>query len=207
MAASRIWTATAYTFADLVAALPDDRLAGPGLGEWTLRDLLGHAVSAGLVSVVDAINEPASAVAVETPEDYYALAKKLAPAIVRAAVARSIEDARATGACLGDRPADAVGQLVDRAVDAVSTTDPNALVTTAAGGMRLASWLPTRTFELAVHAMDIATAAGVLVDLPAEAIAESAALAARIAAVTGDGRSVLLALTGRQSLPGGFSVV
>jgi hypothetical protein len=45
------------------------------------------------------------------------------------------------------------------------------------------------------------------VDLPVGALADSAALAARIAAATGDGQAALLALTGRRELPAGFSVI
>jgi hypothetical protein len=75
------------------------------------------------------------------------------------------------------------------------------------GGMRLVTWLPTRTFELAVHSLDIAAATGVPADLPVTVLADAAALAARIAAATGNGRTILSALTGRGALPDGYSVV
>lgn len=207
MASQQTFVAAAHAFADLVDALPVDRLSGPGLGDWTLRDLIGHTVSAGLAAVVDALDQQAATEAITSPEGYYALAKTVDPAIYQAVVALSGTDAQDWGARLGDRPADPVRQLADRAVAAVSAADPDALVTTAAGGMRLSQWLPTRTFELVVHGLDIATSAGVPVDPPVDALAESAALAARIAAVTGDGQAALLALTGRRELPAGFSVI
>ena len=47
-------------------------------------------------------------------------------------------------------------------------TDPDLVVHTIAGGMRVAAYLPTRTFELCVHGLDIAAATGVPVDLPHE---------------------------------------
>ncbi|MGW4206872.1 maleylpyruvate isomerase N-terminal domain-containing protein [Lentzea sp. NPDC004789] len=207
MAAQQIFSATAHAFADLMDALPVDRLPGPGLGDWTLRDLIGHTVSAGLVKVTEALDQPATTEDIATPEAYYALAKTIDPAVHQAVVALSGADAGEWGARLGDQPAGPVRQFAERAVAAVTVADPDLLVTTSAGGMRLAQWLPTRTFELVVHGMDIAMAANVPVDLPVDALAESAALAARLAAVTGDGRQVLLALTGRRELTAGFSVV
>ncbi|WP_086663903.1 maleylpyruvate isomerase N-terminal domain-containing protein [Lentzea kentuckyensis] len=207
MTSQQTFVAAAHAFADLLDALPVDRLSGPGLGDWTLRDLVGHTVSAGLADVVDALDRQTATEDITSPEDYYALAKTVDPAIYQAMVARSATDAQDWGARLGDQPAEPVRQFVDRAVAAVSAADPDTLVTTAAGGMRLSRWLPTRTFELTVHGLDVATAANVSVDLPVDALAESAALAARIAAVTGDGRTALLALTGRRELPAGFSAI
>jgi hypothetical protein len=58
-----------------------------------------------------------------------------------------------------------------------------------------------------VHGPDIAAAAGQSADLPDQVISDAAALAARIAAATGDGPTVLLALTGRGHLTRDFSVV
>jgi hypothetical protein len=95
-----------------------------------------------------------------------------------------------------------VRHLVDQAIAALSAEDR--LIATAAGGMRLHTWLPTRTFELAVHSLDIAAATGVSADLPDQVISDAAALAARIAAATGDGPAVLLALTGRGHLTRDF---
>jgi uncharacterized protein (TIGR03083 family) len=207
MAAQHTFAATARAFADLVDAVPVDRLSGPGLGDWTLRDLIGHTVSAGLAGVAEVLGKPATTEDITTPEGYYALAKTIDPAIYEAAVASSTADAREWGARLGLRPGAAVRQFTELAVTAVAAADPDALIATAAGGMRLAHWLPTRTFELVVHGVDIATAAGVRADLPVDAIADSAALAARVAAVTGDGQAVLLALTGRRELTAGFSVI
>ncbi len=207
MGPQHTFAATAHVFADLVGTLPADRLSGLGLGSWTLRDLVGHTVSAGLAGVTEALGRPATTEDITTPEGYYALAKTVDPAFLQAVVARSSTDARDWGARLGDQPAGQVRRLAERAVAAVAAADPDALVTTAAGGMRLGSWLPTRTFELVVHSMDVARAADVRVDLPVDALAESAALAARLAAVTGGGQPVLLALTGRRDLPAGFSVV
>jgi hypothetical protein len=74
-------------------------------------------------------------------------------------------------------------------------------------GIRLHSYLPTRTFELAVHGLDIARAVGVSFALPAEVLEEATMLAARVAVAEGHGEAVLMALTGREGLPPSFSIV
>jgi hypothetical protein len=138
---------------------------------------------------------------------YYALARTVDPAIYRAAVAASEEDARREGAVLGEHPAAVVGALLPEVTAAVEAADVAQSVQTPAGGMRVADWLVTRTFELAVHGLDLAAAAGVPVSLPNEVLAEAAALAARIGVEVGDGVAVLSALTGRGGLPEGYCVL
>jgi hypothetical protein len=74
--------------------------------------------------------------------------------------------------------------------------------------MTLIGYLPTRTFELAVHGLDLARAVGV----PAPAslnpgIAASLELAGAIGAQLPSAGDLLLLLTGRAGLPGGLSVV
>jgi len=82
------------------------------------------------------------------------------------------------------------------------------LITVIGGaGIRLHTYLPTRTFELAVHGLDIARAIGITFDLPADVLEEATALATRIAVAEGHGQAVLLALTGRAGLPQPFSIV
>ena len=73
--------------------------------------------------------------------------------------------------------------------------------------MRVAAYLPTRTFELCVHGLDIATAAGVPIDLPLGVLEETCALAVATAVRSGRGVDVLMALTGRRDLPRPFSIV
>src|SRR6266567_1317224 len=192
------WTAAAGAFADLVELVPDDRWTGPGLGPWTLRDLVGHTCSAGLREVVATLDRaPSLTEDIASGADYYAFATKIDRAVYESLVAASTDDARRTGESLGDRPADAVRRWVADAVATVRAAAPEMLVTTAAGGMRLDAWLPTRTFELAVHSLDIAAALGHAYQLPDQVIADAAALAARIGTAIGQGRDVLLALTGR----------
>ena len=97
--------------------------------------------------------------------------------------------------------------MLSEVAAAVESAEGHALVHTPAGGMRLVDWLETRTFELAVHGLDVAGAVGVPAGVPKEVLAEAAGLAMRIGVEVGDGVTVLLALTGRDKLPQGFCVL
>lgn len=203
----RTYRSAAIAFADLVSRIPAAALDGPGLGEWTLRDLLGHTVSSALRQVPAVLAEPSPTLLVAAAEDYFAVVRRTPPEIVAAAVSASTDDARAAGAALGDQPAEAVSAHIGRATTALAGVNDDDLIATPAGGMRVRDWLPTRTFELVVHGSDAAAAAGLPFDLDPGALAEATALAACIAAATGDGLPALRALTGRAPLPPGFSVL
>lgn len=203
----RVYRSAAVSLVDLVSRIPSGHWDGPGLGEWTLRDLLGHTVSSGLRQVPPALAAPAEKVAAASPEAYWAFARTVSRDVYAAAMKASTEDARETGRTLGRSPLDAVRELAGRATAAVAAAGDDDLVTSAVGGMRLRDWLPTRTFELVVHGLDVAAAAGVAADFAVDALADTAAMAARIAADGGQGPTVINALTGRGLLPVRFSVV
>jgi uncharacterized protein (TIGR03083 family) len=196
---------TYLSAADAVAGLIDrvdpGSLTGPGLGDWDLRALIGHTGRA-LVTVITYFDQPAEVEDVASPEDYFALVARVQ--VDPAAIA---ERGRQAGAALGDAPAAAFRDLVARARAKVETTDPDALIATIAGGMRVRSYLPTRTFELVVHGLDVAAATGLAVEFTPDVLVEAAQLAARICVVTGQAPVLLAALTGRTALPGGFSLV
>jgi Mycothiol maleylpyruvate isomerase N-terminal domain len=201
------YLAAADTFADLVVRMPTDGWDEPGLGEWTRRELVGHTASSALRQVPLVLANPAGHQEIVTPEGYWAFARSAPPEHVAAAVMASSVDARKTGDALGDDPADEIWHLVGAAAAALATVGDGDLVETPAGGMRVADWIPTRTFELAVHGMDVAASAGIPFLPPAGVLAECAALAARVAVAVGDGPMLLRALTGRAGLPDHFSVV
>ncbi len=190
--------------ADLVARIPDDAWDGPGLGEWTLRDLVGHT-SRSLVTVIDYLARPVEDEVVDSSAGYFvAVAGVLASPDDAAAVT---ERGRQAGRDLGSRPAVRFAELVEEASRSASAADPDRVVHTIAGGMRVEAYLPTRSFELCVHGLDIAAATGLPLDLPEQAVAQATMLAAQVATLRGDGPDVLLALTGRRGLPPGFSIV
>lgn len=110
-------------------------------------------------------------------------------------------------AALGADIAGAVAAIAARVLTRVDATPPDALVGTPVGGMRLADYLPTRTFELTVHTGDLAVALGLPVEVPTAAAAASLDVLGWLAARTGQAGTLLLAATGRRSLPIGFSVL
>lgn len=197
------FASAARAFADLVRQIPAGAWTGPGLGEWDLRSLVGHAARS-LITVSTYLQTTAEREDILTPAEYYA---RVTPTALGLDPAGVVERGRQAGRDLGADPAAAVDELLGRVLaDLAGAGDP--LIAVIGGlGIRLSTYLPTRTFELAVHGLDIATAAGLPFALPAEVAAEAVRLAADVAAHTGRGEPVLLALTARAALPPGFSVV
>jgi uncharacterized protein (TIGR03083 family) len=189
----------AEAFVELVRAVPPDAWDGPGLGEWDLRSLVGHT-SRSLITVETYLGQPANREDVVSAAAYYAAISTVDPAAVAGR-------GREAGRALGDDPVAAIQSLVTRVLGVVDRAE-NPLITSAAGGVRLRTYLPTRTFELVVHGLDIAAAA----NLPAPdygytLLSEVAEVAARAAVLQGRGLELIRALTSRAPLPDGFSVV
>jgi uncharacterized protein (TIGR03083 family) len=199
------YAAAARAVSDLVGQIPDHMWEGPGLDEWNLRDLVGHT-SRSLVTVIEYLGRPVAEEALPSASAYLSAT---AAALSRGTFDASAvtERGRQAGRDLGEDPASRFRELVDEAVRVAEAADLELVVHTIFGGMRVASYLPTRTFELCVHGLDISAATGIAVDLPAVAVEEAASLASVTAAQRGLGPEVLLALTGRGSLPQGFSVI
>lgn len=197
----------AAVYAEILAKVPADAWEKPGLGVWSVRDLVGHTVGSAFDAVVASASQPAPERHVDSPEGYYALAKKVDPQVYQSLVAASVEAARRDGAALGDQPASAVRGKIAEVTAALEKVGDDDLIVSPGGGMRVADWLATRVFELVVHGLDLAAAVGVPAGMPDELVADTASLAARIGAAGGDGLTVLLGLTGRQALPANFSVV
>ena len=176
----------------------------PGLGVWTVRDLAGHT-SRALVTVETYLD---STTTVDDPGLPDALAYFRAAASGLADADAIAERGRQAGAALGDDPNATVAALAERVLALVDGSPDDALITSPMGTMTLVGYLPTRTFELVVHTLDLAGATGVAV--PADlAVPMRASLhvAADLADLQGHTAGVLLALTGRRSLPQGFSLL
>jgi uncharacterized protein (TIGR03083 family) len=196
-----VFTSATRAFTGLVREIPESGWSGPGLGDWDLRALVGHT-SRSLITVSEYLRAPSEREDIADAAGYYAY--------IRTAgfdPAQIVERGIAAGRALGDHPADTVDTLAAQALsDLAAAGDP--LITVIGGlGIRLSSYLPTRTFELAVHSLDIARAAGLDLSLPGAVLAEATLLAARTAVGLGDGVTLLNALTGRTDLPPGYSVV
>jgi hypothetical protein len=200
------WDDSRRAFADAAGwfvrttALVGDRWPEPGLGEWDVRALVGHT-SRSLLTVEAYLERPADAAEVRSAADYYRATRAMA---ADPAVAARGRDA---GNALGEDPAAAVAVIASRVVPLVGGRDGRTLLTTIAGGMRLEDYLPTRTFELAVHTSDLARALAAPLDVPATAAAQALELVTELAVSEGRAGELLLAATGRTGLPTGWSVL
>lgn len=200
------WVSSCRAFADAAewfvstAALVDDRWTRPALGEWDVRSLVGHT-SRALLTVEAYLSRPAETVEVGSAAGYFQATRALAVGPDVAARGREAGDA------LGTDPAAAVAEIAARVLPLVVTRDGTEVITTIVGGMRLRNYLPTRTFELVVHTADLATALGVPPDVPAKPATHALELVGQLAVADGLAAPLLLATTGRQGLPAGFSVL
>ncbi|KAA0082563.1 mycothiol maleylpyruvate isomerase [Mycolicibacterium sp. P9-64] len=198
-----LFASAARAFACQVADIGGDRWDGPGLGQWDLRSLVGHT-SRSLTTVRTYLQTTAEREDIATAEEYYVRMKEVVRGIDSSAI---LDRGRQAGIDLGEDPAATVDGLVDRVLGEVAEAGDPLIQVIGGLGIRLHSYLPTRTFELAVHGLDIARATGLTFAPPEEVLAEAAALAARIGVAIGQGETVLLALTGRSALAETFSVV
>lgn len=187
--------------ASIVASIPSSLWDGPGLGEWSLRSLVGHT-SRALLTVENYLTMPASELIIESPESYYEAVAQLPKADPSAVLLRGVE----AGKALGDDPSFTFNEITKRVVADVKK-QRDVLLETIVGGIKLSDYLPTRTFELIVHGLDIARAVGLETPPPANSLQRSLDLAVALTAHAGDASTLLLALTGRDPLPTSYSVI
>jgi uncharacterized protein (TIGR03083 family) len=174
---------------EAVRAVPDSGWDAPGLGDWTVRELVGHA-NRGHTTVVDYLLHPQQP---QPPDSPYFSDEAIA--------ARGRDAVRA----LGTDPAGAVAAASTAVLELIEQSRADATIGSPAGTMTLAQFLPSRTAELTIHALDIARAIGADLSAPPAALRESLVFVAQRA--TGkSGQDVLLALSGRSPLPAGYSV-
>lgn len=195
----RAFTDAAEWFVD-TTALVGDRWDHVGLGEWDVRALVGHT-SRSFLTVETYLGRPAPVVEVGSPADYFRAASAVAggPAVT--------QRGRDAGAALGADPRAAVAQVAARVLRLLEDRDGTEPVTTIVGGMLLRDYLPTRTFELAVHTADLATALAAPLEVPSTAAAQALSIVADLAVSEGRAGQLLLAATGRPTPPAGFSVL
>lgn len=192
-------------FGDLVTTVSSDsaRLELPGLGEWTVRDLIGHTTRALLTvtEYLDISADPQS-VDVASPLDYLSVLT-----LGYADPTQIAERGRDAGRALGRDAAASVRVAFDAAIEAMRQAHDDAPVRTPAGVMRLIDYLPSRIFELVVHSDDLARAIGSSSRGPTIPRQVAMVYIAAFAAGHERGPTLLAALLGRQALPSGFSLI
>ena len=169
------------------------------LGVWSVRDLIGHTSRA--VTTVEAyLTADTSPVEVPTAAAYF----------LKGLQADHVEiDQRGqqAGLALGESPGQAVQEAVERVTRLVDSQADDAQVQPPVGRMALIEYLPTRTFELTVHTCDLVRALGLTDHVPAVAAAAALRLGTELAAARNATVPLLMAITGREPLPEGYSIV
>ncbi len=181
----------------------DDSISwdAPGLGVWTVRDLVGHT-SRSLLTVESYLREGPGPEEALSAADYYEACRPLLADAEAVA-----ERGRQAAAALGAEPVAAVTEIVDRVLPLVAAAGVDAYIASPVGDLWLADYLQTRILELVVHGCDLAAACALTADVPEAAAAAVGALAGRLAARGGTAGDLLLAATGRRALPPGFTVL
>jgi uncharacterized protein (TIGR03083 family) len=188
-------------FVDTVAQVPAGKWNAAGLGEWTVRELVAHT-SRAFTTLEDGIAKPGSEVSLLSTAAYFRAS--LSGEGVNAEIA---ERGRQASAGLGDDPAAYVSALADRVTSASDQAPDDLIVTIRYGTIRLADYLPARTFELTVQTLDLAKAIGSKTTPPLIAMRATLDILRDIAVEQRRAGDVIFALTGRGELPKGFSLL
>ncbi|MDA1129821.1 MAG: maleylpyruvate isomerase N-terminal domain-containing protein [Chloroflexi bacterium] len=188
-------------FAGVVDKIDVDGFEAPALGEWYVRDLVGHTYRA-FTTVLSYSAAPADEIELERPVDYFL--KVLGGDVDHKQVA---ERGRAAGLEIIDDPKMMVRGFAMYVKNKLDELSDDHIMGTIAGGMRLIDYLPTRTFELIIHTMDLAAAVGVNDEPPENGLEATMQLLGQLALYRGHAPTLILAATGRRALPEGFSVL
>jgi uncharacterized protein (TIGR03083 family) len=195
------FVATATAFLNLVRQITPDQWELPGLGEWSVRDLVGHTSRAISTIELYLADEAPSEVSVPTAEEYYL--RVFDGHTDNAAVAAR---GRTAGWELGDDAAARIEQSLLRVGTLLAEQPADRVVAIGSIAVPLPEYLRTREFELVVHGLDLARATGKPIDIPLPALADATLLASGVAVRRGRAEDLLFALTGRDSLPSDFTI-
>ena len=188
-------------FASIVDQVDIDGWDGPALGEWCVRDLTGHTYRS-FTTVLSYSLKPADKVDLEGPVDYFREALK-----TLADPKHVAELGRAAGLEIIDNPQMMVRGFAMYVKNKLEEMPDDFILDCPIGGIRLIDYLPTRTFELIIHTMDLAKAVGVEVNPPEAGMDATLQIMGQLALYGGHASDLVLAATGRGELPSGFSVL
>jgi uncharacterized protein (TIGR03083 family) len=195
------FVAAAQSFLNLVKQVRPEQWALPGLGEWSVLDLVGHTSRAITTVELYLADDAPAEVTVPTAEEYYL--RVFDGHTDNAAVAAR---GRAAGADLVDDAVGSIAASLSRVQEVLAQQPAARVVAIGSLAIPLSEYLRTREFELVVHGLDLALAIGVDSDIPHTVLASATVLAAGVAASRGQAEDVLFALTGRGNLPHDFTI-
>jgi hypothetical protein len=169
----------------------------PGLGVWTVRELTAHTLRGFTTIERYLAAEPTVDRVIVDAADYYRIG--MSDPNVHAGVA---ERGRAAGAQLSD-PVGEAEATAQRILALVASTADDDVVNTFLGQMAFIEYLATRVAEVGLHTLDLQRACGQPQGLRTTTSSVVVALMAELA----EPITLLLALTGRGSLPIDYNVL
>ncbi len=188
----------ASTLLDVLRGVSADQWDQPGaLGEMTTRELAAHALRAFITIEGYLVAEPKTDRVLADAAEYYTAALS-DPAVHDGITTR----ARQAGRQLID-PVGEAEVTIARVLALVASTANDEPVNSFAGQITLSEYLATRVVEVGVHTLDLARATGQPTDLHSDTAAVVLSVLAQLASPT----QLILALTGRQSLPDDYNLM
>ena len=193
---------SAEFFAGVVDKIDIDGWEDHAMGEWTARDLAGHTYRS-LTTVLSYSSPPGEKVAFETAADF----------IVQATAGptsdphRVAELGRAAGLEIIDSPQMMVRGFFNFVREKLTELDDDVIMNAPLGGIRLSEYLKVRTMEMVVHTLDLAKGVGQVVDPPASGMQVTLELLSAVAVKRGLGAPLAMAVTGRDPLPVGYTLL
>ena len=195
----------ASAFVKLVTQIPDSMWSAPGLGEWTIQDLVGHANRSLTLVSTYLTGPPPQNEALLDPASYFVLA--MASMGDPIGVAQRGRDA---GSALGSSPVTVVRDCFSTVSSIVAGNPDDAdsqFIRVPVGVMTLDGYLATRIVELVVHGDDLGRALGLASEPGNGAVTVALKILSQLSVLRSDPLLVLRALTGRAALDKGFSVL
>lgn len=188
----------AHTFLETMRAIDDgdwDKFGA--LGDWNVRQLAAHAMRA-FVTVDGYLSAPPTVDRV-IPDavEYYRIVLN-DPTVHQGVSARAKQASRQIIDPLGEAEA-----VVARVLGVVAGSGDDDRVNTFAGSMTLIEYLATRVVEIGVHTLDLQRATRQHPSLHPDTSAVVLSVLTELASPV----SLILALTGRESLPDGHNVL
>ena len=189
-------------FLETVARIPPEGWSSPGLGTWSVRELVAHT-SHTFESLKGSTSPARTAALVELQSPAESYAKLVGAGGKDDDIA---ERGREGGRALGDDPADAIRRAADEALDVLDDIPDDHPTRSVVGGIRFIDWLATRVVELTVHTLDLAGATGMDVKQPPGAMRATLAVLSETAVAKGYAAEMTMAATGRRPLRDGFTL-
>lgn len=191
-------------YAGTVRLIDAEQWGEPALGEWNVRDLVGHTLRA-FTTIEDYLVRPPEAddLAIDLDDAAEYFTTGLATPGIDAVVA---DRGREAGSALGDDPVATVEATVERVLDLLDGLPDGCVARTGFGVLLFEDYLDTRIVELVLHTLDLRAALGLPLDPPAG----PARVVLHVLADTigrDDRGPALLALAGRRPLPDGFTAL